>query len=217
VLLPINGPELRVLRPLIGESFSAGLKDSLPLSLGWPLRRSMNQGHRDRGLVAGSDRNEHHKEHDGQPSHADRLLHDSPGPAVMTVRLSPLSLGGDVRVGFGRRRGSDLLSIEGGRLFLRCFRRYSLAPEEAVSIERLKPTWYDAGVRIVHNRSDYPRKMTFSCHAGSDEVFGLLERTGFVPCGTGPAGRSIFLPAARFLLAATALHAIVSALFWLLS
>jgi len=77
-------------------------------------------------------------------------------------------------------------------------------------------TWYDAGVRIVHNRADYPRKMTFSCRGGSDEVFGLLERAGFVPCGTGPAGRSSLLPAARFLLAAMAVHVIVSALFWLL-
>lgn len=90
------------------------------------------------------------------------------------------------------------------------------ASREVVSIERLEPTWYDAGVRIVHNRSDYPRKMTFCCHGGSDEVFGLLERAGFVPSGTGPAGRPIVLPAARFLLAATALHAIVSGLFWLL-
>jgi hypothetical protein len=122
-----------------------------------------------------------------------------------------LSLSGDVRVGFGRRRGADLLGIDGDRLFVRCFSTYTFAPDEVVSIERREPLWLDAGVRIVHNRADYPREMTFSCGGGSDEVFALLERTGFAPRGTGPAGRSSLRPAARFFLAAIAIHAIALA------
>ena len=69
----------------------------------------------------------------------------------MTTRLG---LGGDVRVGFGRRRGADLFGIDEGRLFLRCLRTYSFAPDEVVSIERQEQTWLDSGVRIVHSRAD---------------------------------------------------------------
>jgi len=117
-------------------------------------------------------------------------------------------LGGDVRVGFGRRGGSDLLGIDQDRLYLRCFRTYSFSPDEVVCIERRKPSWLDSGVRIVHNRADYPSQMSFSCRGGSDEVFRLLARTGFEPRGTGPAGRSSLLPAARVLVVALAIHAI---------
>lgn len=122
--------------------------------------------------------------------------------------MTRLSLDGEVRVGFGRRGGADLLGIDGDRLFLRCFRTYSFGPEEVVSIERRGATWFDAGVRIVHNRADYPREMSFSCRGGSDEVFALLARVGFVPRGTGPAGRSSFIPATRVLVVAGVLYAI---------
>lgn len=121
---------------------------------------------------------------------------------------APVGLGGEVRVGFGRRGGADLLGIDGDRLYLRCFRTYSFAADEIVSIERRKPTWFDAGVRIVHNRAAYPRQMSFCCRGGSDEVFRLLERAGFVPCGIGPAGRSSLLPTARVLLVAIAVYTI---------
>ena len=131
----------------------------------------------------------------------------------MTTRLG---LGGDVRVGFGRRRGADLFRIDEGRLFLRCLRTYSFAPDEVVSIERQEQTWFDSGVRIVHSRADYPRQMTFVCRSGSDEVFELLARAGFAPRGVGPAGRSSLLPAARFLMVAMAVHAIGWVLFRLL-
>lgn len=127
-----------------------------------------------------------------------------------------LSLSGDVRVGFGRRGGADLLGIDGDRLFLRCFRTYTFAPDEVVSIERCEQLWLDAGVRIVHNRADYPRRMSFLCRDGSDAVFGLLARAGFVPRGAGPAGRSSLLPAARILVAAIVIQAIAMALFRLL-
>jgi hypothetical protein len=123
----------------------------------------------------------------------------------LTARVS---LGGDVRVGFGWRGGADLLWIDQDRLCLRCFRTYCFAPDEIVCIERMKPAWLDPGVRIVHNRADYPRQMSFSCRGGSDEVFRLLARAGFVPRGTGPAGRSSLRPAAWFLVVAMAIHAI---------
>lgn len=123
----------------------------------------------------------------------------------MTARVG---LGGEARVGFGKRGGADLFGIDQDRLYLRCFRTYSFAADEVVSIERRKPTWLDAGVRIVHNRADYPRQMSFSCRGGSDEVFGLLARAGFVPRGTGPAGRSSLVPAARVLVVAIAVYAI---------
>jgi len=130
--------------------------------------------------------------------------------------MTRLSLNGEVRVGFGRRGGADLLGIDGDRLFVRCFRTYSFAPDDVVSVERRGTTWFDGGVRIVHNRTDYPRQMSFSCRGGSDEVFALLARAGFVPRGTGPAGRSSFLPAARVLAVAAVVYAISRVLIGLL-
>jgi hypothetical protein len=122
--------------------------------------------------------------------------------------MTRLSLNGEVRVGFGRRGGANLLGIDGDRLFLRCFRTYTFGPDEVVSIERRGATWFDAGVRIVHNRADYPREMSFSCRGGSDEVFALLARAGFAPRGTGPAGRSSLIPAARVLVVAAVIFAV---------
>lgn len=130
--------------------------------------------------------------------------------------MTRLTLNGEVRVGFGRRGGAELFGIDGDRLFLRCFRTYSFGPDEVVSMERQGPTWFDAGVRIVHNRADYPRGMSFSCRGGSEEVFALLVSGGFAPRGTGPAGRSSFLPAARVLVVAAAIYAVSQALLRLL-
>jgi hypothetical protein len=130
--------------------------------------------------------------------------------------MTRLSLDGEVRVGFGRRGGSDLLGIDGDRLFLRCFRTYRFGPDEVVSIERQGATWFDAGVRIVHNRADYPRAMSFSCRGGSAEVFALLARAGFTPRGKGPAGRSSLLPAARVLVVSAVVYAIGQGLVRLL-
>jgi hypothetical protein len=130
--------------------------------------------------------------------------------------MTRLSLNGEVRVGFGRRGGADLLGIDGDRLFVRCFRTYLFGPEDVVSIERRGATWFDGGVRVVHNRTDYPRQMSFSCRGGSEEVFALLARAGFVPRGTGPAGRSSFLPAARVLTVAVVVYAISRVLVGLL-
>lgn len=127
------------------------------------------------------------------------------------------SLGGEARVGWGSRGGSDLFAVEGDRLILRCFRTYSFAPDQVVSIERLGgPTWLNPRVRIVHNRKDYPRGMTFSCRGGSDEVFALLAQAGFVPRGSGPAGRSMLLTAARVLFAMLVVSTVASVLFRLL-
>lgn len=130
--------------------------------------------------------------------------------------MGPLSLDGEVRVGFGRRGGADLLGIEGGRLVIRCLRTYRLLPHEVVSIERRESAWFDAGVRIVHNRADYPRAMSFSCRGGSDAVFELLARSGFAPRGTGPAGRSSLAPAMRVLVVFGAVYVASQALLWLL-
>lgn len=123
---------------------------------------------------------------------------------------------GEVRVGFGKRSGSDLLGIRGQRLYLRCLRTYSFAADEVVSIERRESSWLDAGVRLVHSRPDYPRHMTFRCRDGSDEVYQLLARAGFVPNGTVPAGRSSLIPAAHALGVAIAIYALSALLVRLL-
>ena len=58
--------------------------------------------------------------------------------------------------------------------------------------------------------------MTFSCRGGSDEVFALLALAGFVPRGSGPAGRPMPLTAARVLLAMMVVYAVTSVLFQVL-
>jgi len=125
-------------------------------------------------------------------------------------------LGGEVRVGFGRRSGRHLLGVRDGRLFVRCFRTYEFAAEEVVAIERQPSRWFDNGVRIVHSRADYPRHMSFHCRDGSDAIFRLLERAVFVPSATVPAGRSSLLPAARALAVAAVVYAAAGLLFRLL-
>lgn len=122
-------------------------------------------------------------------------------------------LAGEVRVGFGKRSGRDLLGVRDGRLVLRCFRTYTFAAEEVVAVERLASIWFDAGVRIVHGRADYPRQMRFRCRDGSDAVFRLLERSGFAPRGTVPAGRSSLWPWARGLGVLLVVYAISQLLF----
>ena len=130
----------------------------------------------------------------------------------MSAAASPAGLGGVARVGWGSRTGSDLLAVSADCLTLRCFRTYRFAPDQVVRIERSGPAWLDAGVRIVHNREDYPRAMAFHCRGGSDQVIALLARAGFAPSGQGPAGRSSLLTAVRLLLLAIAVYALAAGL-----
>ena len=107
----------------------------------------------------------------------------------MSTSAPRLSLDGLARVGWSERRGREILQIEADRLVLRCVRTYSFTSDQVVAVERCESPRLDAAVRILHNRNDCPRQMTFSWHGGDDDVFALLARAGFVPCGTGPAGR----------------------------
>lgn len=123
-----------------------------------------------------------------------------------------LGLGGHARVGTTSRRGANLLSIDGPSLVLRCLSTYRFAPHEVVAIERDGPAWLGAGVRIVHNRADYPREINFRCAGGADAVAALLAQGSFVPSGSGPAGKPSLLSAARLMFIGAALLGVVSAL-----
>ena len=123
-----------------------------------------------------------------------------------------LGLRGLARVGMTSRRGANLLSVDGTCLVLRCLSTYRFAPHEVVAIEPDGPAWLGAGVRIVHNRADYPREMSFRCSGGAEAVAALLARGGFVPSGSGPAGKPSLLPAARLLFIGAALLGIVTVL-----
>ena len=110
------------------------------------------------------------------------------------------------------RSGSNLLTVDHAGLTLRCLRTYRFAPDEVVAIERNGPVWLAAGVRIVHNRSDYPRDMHFSCRGGAGAVTALLTSGGFVASGSGPAGKPSLLPAARLIFLGAGLLVVVSIL-----
>ena len=122
-------------------------------------------------------------------------------------------LGGLARVGWGSRRGSDLFAVTRDSLVLRCLGTYRFAPAQIVAVERLGASWFDGGVRIVHNRRDCPRSMSFYCRGGSDEVLRQMAAAGFVPCGTGPAGRSPWPIVLRIIVVMMVLDAIASILF----
>ena len=109
-------------------------------------------------------------------------LFTAPGRGITPAVVA---LDGHVRAGLSSRRGSKLLTVEREVLTLRCLRTYRFTPEEVVAIEPDGPSWCGSGVRVLHNRANYPRSIHFHCSGGAETVAMSLERVGFVPCGSG--------------------------------
>jgi hypothetical protein len=65
---------------------------------------------------------------------------------------------------------------------------YSFKPSDVVALERYGSIPILAsGIRIKHNRSDYPENIIFWCLGGRERVLSALGQAGFVPAGQ--AGR----------------------------
>jgi hypothetical protein len=68
--------------------------------------------------------------------------------------------------------------------------KYEFSPQQVVSFEPYGSIPVLArGIRIVHNRPDYPRSIVFWCMASRDKVLKRMDEAGF-----RPAGEALFPP-----------------------
>jgi hypothetical protein len=76
------------------------------------------------------------------------------------------------------------LSTEARVLTLSCLGTYTFTPSEVVALEPYGSIPVLArGIRIKHNRRDYPQKIIFWCIGGRDSVLTEVAGTGFSPKG----------------------------------
>ena len=76
------------------------------------------------------------------------------------------------------------LTASHDRLILTSLGTYEFAPEQVEAIERYGYipilAW---GLRIRHNRADYPKSVIFWCMGSRDRVLTEIKQTGFTPKG----------------------------------
>jgi hypothetical protein len=66
--------------------------------------------------------------------------------------------------------------------------RYEFTPEQVVSIERYSSIpLLGSGIRINHNRSDYPEKVIFWCVQDRERTLAQIHQSGFLPKGQAGA------------------------------
>jgi hypothetical protein len=84
------------------------------------------------------------------------------------------------------------LTAEAGILTLMCLGTYTFTPSEVVALEPYGSIPVLArGIRIKHNRRDYPKKIIFWCIGRRDAALTEVAKTGFSPRGQpldGPTG-----------------------------
>jgi hypothetical protein len=86
------------------------------------------------------------------------------------------------------------LTVAQDRLTLKSLNAYSFAPSEVVALESYSSIPLLAnGIRIRHNRADYPETMVFLCLGSRKSVLDSIARTGFLPKGIA-AARAAGLP-----------------------
>jgi hypothetical protein len=98
------------------------------------------------------------------------------------------------------------LAVSADRLTISSLGRYDFAPSQVISLERYGsiPLFY-SGVRVKHNRSDYPEKIIFWCLGNTDAVLSEIRSVGFVPngqAGTRASGFPVKWTAALAVIAA---------------
>jgi hypothetical protein len=86
------------------------------------------------------------------------------------------------------------LSVSASRLALASLGTYEFSPSQVVSIEPYGSIpLLASGIRINHNRADYPEKIVFWCVGSRDRVLNELLQSGFSPSGH-PAQRAAGFP-----------------------
>lgn len=99
--------------------------------------------------------------------------------------MSELSFRGGARIGWVNASWPFArLSIGRERLTLASLGSYHFTPEQVVSVERFGSIpFLSSGIRINHNRRDYPEKIVFWCMGRRECVLSEIERSGFSPKG----------------------------------
>src|SRR5690242_5065188 len=77
------------------------------------------------------------------------------------------------------------LRVGTDRLTLSCFGSYEFSPSQVTVIEPVGfiPILFK-GIRIHHNRPDYPEKIIFWCVGAREEVLDAISNSGFRAAGT---------------------------------
>lgn len=86
------------------------------------------------------------------------------------------------------------LTVTPQRLALVSLGTYEFSPSQVVSVEpHGSIPLLASGIRINHNRADYPEKVIFWCMGNRDRVLAEFGKTGFSPIGH-PTGRAPGFP-----------------------
>jgi hypothetical protein len=76
------------------------------------------------------------------------------------------------------------LTSAANRLTLVSLGQYEFTPEQVASIERYSSLpLLGSGIRINHNRSDYPEKLIFWCVGNREQTIAQIDQSGFRPKG----------------------------------
>lgn len=103
------------------------------------------------------------------------------------MAVEEFSMRGGARIGWVNASWPfATLTISRGRLTLSSLGRYEFDPTQVISIERYGSIPFLAsGLRINHNRADYPEKMIFWCMGSRDKLLAQITRSGFSPKAHG--------------------------------
>lgn len=99
--------------------------------------------------------------------------------------MSDISFTGGSRIGWVNATWPFAkLTVSANRLTLSSLGSYDFTPSQVVSIERYGSIpLVSSGVRINHNRSDYPEKIVFWYLGSVAEVLAQIQQCGFVASG----------------------------------
>ena len=103
----------------------------------------------------------------------------------MNAPIDTVAFRGHVEVGANRAGWPFArLTCNSEHLSLRSFARYDFHPDQVVAIEAftLLPL-LSAGLRIRHNRLDYPERIVFRRMGSRERVPGAIRHAGFIPSG----------------------------------
>ena len=107
------------------------------------------------------------------------------------------------------------LSVSPNTLTLASRGTYQFKPSEIVALEpHGSVPFFSTGIRIIHNRLDYPNKIIFWCMGNRERVLAATRGAGFLPSGLPSLRPSGFPVRWRFLLGAVALWNALLLLDW---
>jgi hypothetical protein len=126
-------------------------------------------------------------EQQGERARKARRLIGQPSPEAL--RVSEVSFRGGSRVGWVNATWPFAgLTASATKLTLATFGKYEFSPQQVVSFEFYGSLpLFSSGIRIVHNRLDYPDSVVFWCMGSRERVLRKIREAGFVPQGQPPS------------------------------